>query len=225
MYKTIFSQLQEIFALRANTERAVGQRAYMKSSMPFWGITKPEVDRLSKALFKLNQPANNDEYRATVRYIFQSAQYREEWYAGLNYAMMFKKYITPANVDLYLWINSNTNWWDIVDTASVHLIGKSLHNDASLQSYLNQWISDENMWVRRTALITQLMYKKDTNKGLLASLIQQTMHEKEFFIRKAIGWALRQYSKTNPAFVKEFIATHSDKLSNLSRKEGSKYLA
>lgn len=224
MHKKILSQLQEIFAQHANPERAVGQQAYMKSSMPFWGISKPEVDRLSKALFKLNPPENIEEYRTTVEYIFQKARCREEWYAGLNYAMLFKKYITPANVDLYLWINKHAQWWDIVDTASVHLIGKSLHKDASLASHLNQWIIDENMWVRRTALITQLMYKKDTDQELLASLIKHTMHEKEFFIRKAIGWALRQYSKTNSEFVKDFIARHKDKLSNLSRKEGSKYL-
>lgn len=224
MHTKLFKELHTAFALYENPHRAQQQQAYMKSSMPFWGIAKPHADSLGKKFFSHHPPSNNQEYRETIEYFFMQACHREEWYAGLTYAMMFKKHVTAENIDLYLWINRTCQWWDIVDTVSVHLIGKSLCKNSALSDYLTQWIQDENMWIRRTALITQLMYKSETDATLLAKLIEKTMHEKDFFIRKAIGWALRQYSKSNPIFVREFIHIYGNRLSNLSRKEGSKYL-
>ena len=111
----------------------------------------------------------------------------------------------------------------MVDTIASHLIGKALYMKPALQENLYTWINHENMWVRRTALITQLTYKKNTNHQLFAELILKTAHEKEFFIRKAICWALRQTSKTKKEEIKIFLKVHGNKLSPLSYKEASKY--
>jgi 3-methyladenine DNA glycosylase AlkD len=222
--KKLFDAVHDSYAKQANHNNAQKQRAYMKSSMPFWGITKPNSDRIAQDIFKNNVPKNNHEYRNVIEYFIIHACHREEWYAGLRYACMFKTFITTDNLDLYIWINRTCQWWDIVDTVSVHLIGKCLFKNTNLSVHLHQWIVDKNMWIRRTALLTQLNYKTNTDNALLDNIIQKAMHEKDFFIRKAIGWALRQYSKTNPLFVARCIDQHRNSLSALSRKEGGKYL-
>jgi len=224
MKSALFKELQQAFALKAESNRAAQQQAYMKSAMPFWGIAKPDLDIITKSILRKYPPADNAEYRDTISYLFKHANHREEWYAALNYARHYKKYITEDNIDIYIEIILLSQWWDIVDTVADHLIGKALFKNPQLSDYLLTWIKHENMWIRRTALITQLKYKQLTDFALLAQLITYTAHEKEFFIRKAIGWALREYSKTNPAAVKQFIETNVTLLSGLSLREGSKYV-
>lgn len=220
----LFTTLQHSFAQLANPARAAQQQAYMKSAMPYYGITKPEVDAITKALCKEHAAANNAEYRATIEYCFEHATHRELWYAALNYAQWHKKYITADNIDVYLAIVRKTQWWDIVDTVAPNLIGKALNNTLTLAGCTSAWILDSNMWVRRTALLAQLKYKQSTNIALQEKLILTVAHEKEFFIRKAIGWTLRELSKTNKEAVQKFLALHGDKLSGLSMREARKYL-
>lgn len=219
---TLLHQLQTIFAQYANPDRAAQQQAYMKSTMPYWGLPKAESDQLAKELFKTAKPKSNDEYHTHVRELIFQASHREEWYAGLLYAQMFKAYMVEENIPLYVDIIRHTQWWDMVDEISVHLIGKVLMDNSKLPEYLYAWIADENMWVRRTALLTQLKYKEKTNFVVLNALILKVAHEKEFFIRKAIGWALREYSSTNPEAVMAFIKEHEDKLVPLSIREGTR---
>lgn len=220
----LLSELQKAFVPLANQSKATQQQAYMKSSMPFYGIIKPEVDAITKALCKEFAPADNAEYQATIEYIFEHATHRELWYAALTYAFRFKKYIIVDNVDLFLNIIKKTQWWDIVDPVAADLVGKALSGSEQLNHYTMLWITDSNMWVRRTALLTQLKYKKQTDIALQETLIMQVAHEKEFFIRKAIGWTLRELSKTHKEAVQQYIATHGGKLSGLSVREASKYL-
>ncbi len=210
------------FAQRADLVRAQAQKAYMKSSMPYWGVSMPEVKKLGALLIKGYVPRDQDDYRATVLYLFKNAQYREEWYLGMLYARKFKKFVIRDNLDLYLEVVKLTQWWDIVDELAAKLVGDALKNEADLREVLGRLIVDENMWVRRTALLTQLQYKEKIDADLLAELILIVAHEKEFFIRKAIGWILRQYSYTNPDWVVAFIQKHEDKLSGLSVREGLK---
>lgn len=220
----LFSQLQQQFAQHADPERAAQKQAYMKSTMPFWGLVKPAIKTIAQPIITAYKPATNEEYRSAVDHLFANATHREEWYAAILYARAHKKYISADNCDLFISIVLKTQWWDIVDETAVHLVGKSLCAHPHLASRLKNWIHHENMWVRRTALLTQLQYKKDTDFQLLAQLITCVHHEKEFFIRKAIGWVLREYSKTNPKAVADFISLHKNTLSQLSIREGSKYI-
>lgn len=216
----LYITLHQTMAQHADAQRALAQQAYMKSSMPFWGIAKPQVDLIARSLFAAAPARTNSEYRAFLDYVFIHAQYREEWYAGLTYAKKCKAYINAENVDLYIKIIIRGQWWDIVDDVSSNLIGKALYKHADLHNQLLVWINHPCMWIRRTALLAQLKYKHDTDFDLQSKLITLVAHEKDFFIRKAIGWSLREYSKTNPDAVAKFIAQHQHLLAPLSIKEG-----
>ncbi len=205
--------------------RAQQQEAYMKHRMPFWGIGAKDVKSITRQICREYPSDSNQEYRDIVEFLFTHGQKREEWYAALNVAMRYKKYIRLENIDLYIRSVRLSQWWDIVDAVASNLVGPALLNHPEpLNSNLLQWIADKDMWIRRTALLTQLKYKDRTNFPLLTTLIKTTADESEFFIRKAIGWALRQYSYTNHEDVLELLDTMGHKLSSLSRKEALKGL-
>ena len=194
----------------------------MKSQMPYYGVSSPDRKLICRTIFKEFPPENNAEYRSCLMHIFNQSRFREEWYCSMDYGMRFRKYILAENVDLYLTLVRKTQWWDTVDGIAAGLIGPALLNNSELPGILKEWILDEDMWVRRTALLTQLKYKADTNFELLKELILQVTHEKDFFIRKAIGWVLRQYSYTDSDQVLAFISQYETRLSPLSIKEGKK---
>ncbi len=152
------------------------------------------------------------------------SQYREEWYCAVDFAVKYKKYIVFKNLDLYLYLIMQSQWWDVVDGVAVWLVGVALKGHPGLSRSLKTWIRDQNLWIRRTALLTQLQYKRDTDFELLSELILQVADEKEFFIRKAVGWTLRQYSYTDAEAVVQFVTDHSDQLSRLSVTEALKAL-
>jgi len=220
----IFKHLEKEFLKYADRVKARAKQQYMKSTMPFFGISLPDIKKVSKPIFKTFAPENNQEYRDTLLYLFENAKQREFWYAGVTYALRFKTFITQENIDLYVKIIRITQWWDIVDMFASNLVGTSLLDTKSMHMYANKWIGDDDMWVRRTALIFQLKYKSKTDFDLLTRLILLVAHEKEFFIRKATGWALREYSKTNPTAVKDFIEFNKEVLSGLSIREGLKVI-
>jgi len=222
--KELLEKLEAEFVKSANKERAKQQQWYMKSQMPYFGVVMPEVKKITKKVLKEYAPENNQEYRDMLLYIFENAKYRELWYAGLVYADRFKAYITEKNIDVYEKIVRITNWWDIVDHVAQNLIGKALLGSKQVRKYAKKWILDDDLWIRRTALILQLKYKDKTDFQLFKELILQVTHEKDFFIRKAIGWALRSYSYTEPEKVICFIEQNKDKLSTLSVREGLKVL-
>ncbi len=222
--KHLLNDLSKEFSSRQNPEIVKRQQAYMKSEMPFWGLQTPARKNIYPPIFKKYAPQTNEDYRNTIKYLFENAEYREEWYAGYSFAQRFKKFITKENVDLYLDLVRLTQWWDLVDGIATNLVGSALRNSDILLNYLNKWIDDDDMWIRRTAILTQLNYKEDTDFALLSSLISKTWHEKEFFIRKAIGWALRQYSYISAEKVINFIDENQNHLSTLSKSEGLKAL-
>ncbi|MBT7941222.1 MAG: DNA alkylation repair protein [Candidatus Marinimicrobia bacterium] len=217
---SLLAELREI----ADPEKAKMQEAYMKNKMSFLGVAAADVKQVSTKLCKSYSPENNNEYRHLIYYVFNNAQYREEWYAVLRYCIRFNKFITIENIDLYMDMILKSQWWDIVDGIATNLMGPALLDHANIESLLMDWVKHHNMWVRRTSLLTQLKYKNCTDFNLLARIISLTMDEKEFFIRKAIGWALRQYSYTNPDAVLGLIKSSTYRLSNLSKRESLKGL-
>jgi len=236
--KELLKRLEAEFVICADRQRAVEQQRYMKSQMPYFGVTMPEVKKITKQVLKEYVPEDNQEYRDALVYLFANAKQREVWYAGLVYAQRFTKYITEENIDVYEKIVRMTNWWDIVDLAAQNLIDAAFINNAydrllvtdagksvdesKLAPYAKNWIKDDDLWIRRTALLVQLKYKSATDFILLKKLILQAAHEKDFFMRKAIGWALRAYSYVEPQEVVSFITDNKDKLSTLSVREGLK---
>lgn len=220
----IVSYVQEEFQKLADPVNAVPMAAYMKTEMPFYGIPKPLRVPIYRTLKKEYAPASQEEYEDSVLALWQ-LPHREEKYAAIEYAMFFDKFITHKSVALYERLVREGQWWDFVDPVAIWLVGIALKKDRTrLEPKMNKWIRDPDMWIRRTAILSQNRHKSETNEAMLFEHCLDRAHEKEFFIRKAIGWALREYSYAAPQSVRKFLDKNKDKLSPLSLKEGAKQL-
>jgi 3-methyladenine DNA glycosylase AlkD len=216
--------LRSNYVPHADQANADAQSAYMQHKFIFFGIKKPQRDLIEKELIKF-YPIKSEQELITIVQMLWDQPERELQYTALTFLQKYKKYYTPALLHhLKQWITVKS-WWDTVDALAVHTAGALITHYPELNYIMDEWICDANMWLRRTALLHQLKYKQATNQERLFDYCKKTIHEKEFFIRKAIGWVLREYSKTNPQAVKEFIQTHEHTLSGLSKREGSKYLS
>lgn len=216
--------LEQEFIKNADKDRAVQQQRYMKSSIPYYGVILPQIRTITKSVLREYAPESNQEYRETLVYFYKNTEYREFWYAGLVYADNFKKFIKQENLDVYIEIVRLTRWWDIVDHVAANFVGRALAGSNNFSEVARELIKDQDLWVRRTSLLAQLKYKDKTDFDLLKELILQAAHEKDFFMRKAIGWVLRQYSYTSPECVKGFIEENRGRLSGLSVREGLKVI-
>ena len=147
---------------------------------------------------------------------------REFHYVGSDTLKKDKSMLTPSALNTLKRLIIDNSWWDTVDTLAAHLIGQIILNFPETGQIMDTWIEDDNMWVRRTAILHQLQFKIKTNENRLFCYCEKCMDEKEFFIRKAIGWALRQYSYTNMKSVFDFVHAHEDKLSHLSKRDDMK---
>lgn len=197
----------------------------MKSAMPYLGVRVPEVRAIALAAIKTAPPTNTERLATTVRTLWDDAQFREERYAAsaILGSPQARAVRTMELLPLYRHLISSGAWWDHVDELS-HRVGELLVFDhAAMSSTLRGWALDPDMWIRRSSIIAQLGAKQDTDTDLLSYTIEASIGEREFFLRKAIGWALREYARTDPGWVSAFVANHPD-LSPLSRREALKHL-
>lgn len=219
----LINELEQAYLLNADEFHAKRKTAYMRNLFPFFGLLTPLRKNLQKPLFKTYPIRDERQLKVIVNHLWEKDQ-REFQYAALDLATSFRKLASPHTLELYESMIRKKSWWDSVDDIAANLVGSLISNHPQLIEVMDRWIQDENLWIRRTALIFQLKWKKQTDARRLFSYCSQLMHERDFFIRKAIGWALRQYSKTDPVAVKKFIQNNQLKLSPLSIKEGSKYV-
>jgi 3-methyladenine DNA glycosylase AlkD len=208
----------------ADPVRAAGAQAYLKSSMPQLGVRVPEVRSIVKAEVAAAPLASGGELRSAVLELFRTATYREERYAAIDLTALKLVRTDLAMVPVYEEIIRTGAWWDLVDGVEDRL-GRLLqaHRDV-LTPVLLRWSTDPDFWIRRASITAQLGAKANTDTGLLATVIEANLADREFFIRKAIGWALREYAKTDPAWVRQFAATHGAALSPLSLREALRNL-
>ena len=151
--------------------------------------------------------------------------HREMQYVAMDISKRFCKKLSKEHLPTIIKLITEKSWWDTVDFLAVNHLGGALYNTQDKgKKYALSLIDSDNMWLRRSALLYQLKYKSDTDFELLSTLILATIHEKEFFIRKAQGWSLREYSKTNKVAVGQFIQDYEDQLSTLAKREGGKYV-
>lgn len=216
-------ELEKKFIENKNPQLAVKQSAYMRNRFHFFGISKPEQTQYEKPLFKKHHIDSTEDLKNILLDLFKKEQ-REFHYTACHLAYYKSNLWTPDMLLIFEYMIRNHSWWDTVDEIAARLVGTLIVKFPSEIVKMDEWIKDDHLWIRRTALIFQLRLKKATDTDRLASYCQKVMEEKDFFIRKAIGWCLREYSKTNPSFVQNFINTHKDRLSPLSVREGSKYL-
>jgi 3-methyladenine DNA glycosylase AlkD len=211
-----------LFERNRNEENAGPMSKYMKDHFPFLGIKSPLRKELEKQFFKeteiLKKPFNQD----FVIGLWEKGE-REYQYTAITYMAKFIKKLPKDAIQFLERLLTIKSWWDSVDSI-VPLIGELAKRYPELvEERINQWSVDENFWLRRASILFQLKYKNQTNEALLYDYIVKNADSKEFFIQKAIGWALREYSKTNPVSVKAFI--EGNQLAPLSVREGSKYLS
>lgn len=205
-------------------KRAADMAAYMKTDMPFYGVSSPERAKVYRQLRSRFPITSRADYVAAVRTMWERP-HREEKYCAISLAVDHPEYVTIGSVPLYRRMIREGAWWDFVDEIAAHLIGKVLLDDRErMAPKLDRWINDENMWIRRTAILSQLKHKAATDQDRLFGYCLRRADEKEFFIRKAIGWALREYAKTEPDAVRTFALEHRDRLSGLSFREATKHL-
>ncbi len=205
--------------------KAPGMRQYMRSEMPFRGVQRPARKDLVQRLLA-DHPLDRAGFEAAVRELWDGATYREERYVALEItgARRFAGWQTPGLLPMYReWIVTGA-WWDFVDEIASRRVGPMLRAfPRELTPVLYEWTVATDRWLRRTSIICQLGAKERTDRTLLTEAIEANIDDQDFFLRKGIGWALRQHARTDPAWVRAFVEAHPD-LSALSRREAMKHL-
>ncbi len=219
-------------AAAGDPDRAVQQQAYMKSDLPYRGLTSPQLKAVLRPLLAEHRFTEREDWEAAVRELWDGATHREEWYAAIALLRhpAYRPWVDPRLLPLLEHLLRTGAWWDVVDEVSAHLVGQVLlEHRSDVTGVMDDWSVDADMWVRRSAMLSQLRHKQQTDTNLLRRVLDanldDTTYGHEFFIRKALGWALREHAKTDPAWVRDYLRTHADRLSGLSRREASKHLA
>ncbi|MDN4646127.1 DNA alkylation repair protein [Arthrobacter sp. PsM3] len=209
----------------ADPTRAAGAQAYLKSVMPSLGVRVPVVRRIVKAAAKEVPPGSLGELQSTVLELWRDAGWREERYAAIDLTGLRLAAGELSMLPLYEEIIRSGAWWDLVDGVSHRLCGLLQTHREDMSVALRRWSTDPDFWIRRAAITAQLGAKSATDPVLLAAVIEPNLADPEFFIRKAIGWALRDYSATDPGWVRDFTARYGEALSPLSRREALRNLS
>ncbi len=204
----------------ANADDARAMKAYMRSRFEFLGVKTPARRKAAKAFFKKHGGADID-----WRFVRQAWEhpFREMQYAALDYLETRKNLLRPGDLPQLKKLAQTKSWWDTIDFLD-RLAGGIIAGFPETRPVILQWSRDEDIWLRRLAIDHQLLRKDQTDQHLLEQILVNNLDQTEFFINKAIGWALRDYSKTNPEWVKNFIRQHHGKMAPLSIREASKYL-
>lgn len=216
------TSLEQQFQKNANPKIAIAQKQYMKNKFEFYGIKSPLRRELQKPFLIQKYLPPKTELEAIVHKLWLKSQ-RELHYFTQE---LVRKYITQfkkEDIVLFEFMIVNKSWWDTIDFISVNLVGVYFQKfPEQIEFYVDKWLKSGNIWLQRTAILFQLKYKQQLDTELLAIIINKLLSSNEFFINKAIGWILREYGKTNPIWVKEFVQITT--LSNLSKREATKLL-
>jgi 3-methyladenine DNA glycosylase AlkD len=208
----------------ADASRASGMQAYMKSTMPYHGLKSAQVRAITRRVFADEQYKTCERWQAAVLELWRHAKYREERYAAIGLASdkRFAQCRSPESLPMFEELITTGAWWDYVDEVA-HVIGQMLRAyPKEMKPVMRAWSTDENLWKRRVAIICQISFKQDTDLKLLYGNIKPNIDDRSFWIRKAIGWALRAYAWTDPAEVARYVREHEHSLSGLSRREALK---
>ncbi|MFD7298272.1 DNA alkylation repair protein [Streptomyces sp. NPDC059897] len=218
---TLLARLPEVYGASADPVRAAHMRAYMKDVAPFLGLASPVRRGLTKAVLDgTPRPGESDLTAVALR--CWALPEREYAYFAIDYLRRHARGLTSGFLPVARELITTVPWWDTVDLLAAHIVGGLVAADPKLRADMDAWIEDEDLWVARTALLHQLRHKDATDTDrLFAYCLRQSGHP-DFFIRKAIGWALREYAKTDPDAVRSFLAAHRGTLAPLSVREALK---
>lgn len=208
----------------ADPAKAAPMARYMKTSMPFYGVQKPERESMYKEMRRRFVPSTREEYELGILSLWK-LPHREEKYAAIEYARQHPAFIRMDSLPLYERMIREGAWWDFVDDIAANLVGRAAQDDwKRMKPVLDRWIQDPDLWIRRSAILAQLRFKEKTDSETLFRYCRLRSAEHEFFIRKAIGWSLRQYARVAPDAVRGFLRENRSRLSPLSLREAGKHL-
>ena len=213
--------IKQKFEENKNQEQAISMKKYMRNLFDFYGIQTPK----RKAIYKdfLKEEKKNKKIDWNFLDECYNDSHREFQYLVYDYLLALNDYLTYDDIQKIKKYAKTKQWWDTIDFLD-KVIGNIGLKDKKVDELMLKWSKDEDFWLRRLAIDHQLGRKEKTNTELLKQIIINNLGSNEFFINKAIGWSLRDYSKTNPKWVKDFIQKHKDQMNKLSIKEASKYI-
>ncbi|HEY9376721.1 MAG TPA: DNA alkylation repair protein [Jiangellaceae bacterium] len=224
----LVDEIRAALAAVANPEKAAPMQAYMKSTMPNLGVQKPARVAAVGPLLHRHRLPDRSAWENTIRQLWDDAAYREERYAATDLAR-FRAYAEWAtdlrSLDLYDHLIVTGAWWDHVDEVSIRLVGPLLRaHPEQVVPVLRRWARDADRWRRRASIICQIGSRDETDTALLAECILTNIDDPDFFLRKGIGWALREHAKTDPHWVRTFTTAYRARLSPLSLREATRNL-
>jgi 3-methyladenine DNA glycosylase AlkD len=223
----LLAAVRAALVMAAEPERASAMQSYMKSAMPFLGVPKPARERALRPVLAARVLPDASVWSATVLALWRGAQFREERYAAIDLTghRAYLAHQRAETLGLYDEMITTGAWWDYVDEVAARRVGPLLAaRPEAIRPVILCWSRDGNRWRRRSSIICQLSFKAATDLSLLYACIDANLDDQDFFIRKAIGWALRQYARTDPAEVGRFVSARGDRLSPLSRREALKHI-
>jgi 3-methyladenine DNA glycosylase AlkD len=219
---TYAAELREFLFQHKNEQDAKQMEKYMRGQFEFIGLRAPAMKALFKQYITEKGLPKQEELQEVILALWTYPE-RELQMAALSILTKKVKQFTEEDIDLLEQIIREKSWWDTIDHIAKHLVGPyfRMYPDR-MRPTLEKWLESEHLWLIRSCILFQLGYKGATDEKLLIEMIERSKHMKDFFIEKAIGWALREYAKTNPEFVREYVETHE--LPKLSVREALKHL-
>jgi len=219
----LLNRLDGLFAAAGDPERAVGMRAYMRDQFPYAGVPAPALRKLERAAFAGMPPPSAQELSAFALGCWQRPE-REFQYVACDYLRAHAAVPGASFIDVARTLITTKSWWDTVDPLATRFVGELVRRHPMLTATMDAWSGEADLWLVRTAILHQLNYGPATDTARLFGYCERQAGHRDFFVRKAIGWALRHYARTDPEAVRAFVAANRAALSPLSVREATKHL-
>lgn len=218
----VLEELAAAMRSQADAELSRTMSAYMKDRFPFLGIARPERAALAKPFAPRLKKMGAEAVDPAVEWLYGQPE-REFHYVAIDFARAMERHWTPDLIGRWEWMLRTHAWWDSVDMVASNMVGPHFQRwPFLLDDFVARWAESDDLWLNRTTVVFQLKYKEKTDVALLVEMVERFKGSNEFFLQKAIGWALRELAKTQPEFVEEYVA--SADLKPLSRREALKNL-
>ena len=219
----VVAELEAILEPLANAAEAQAMSAYMRDQFPFLGIKTPDRRAAVKPIMTRAKDWSAEDLLDVADALMDQPE-REFSYVATELLRKWNRHLGTEHLGRIRTLIQTKSWWDTVDPLAIHILGTVVRQDRSLQAEMDVWINDSDIWVARSAIIHQLMWKADVDADRLFRYCDLRASDTEFFIRKAMGWALRQYAREDPQAVRTYVDTNADRLSGLTKREALKHI-
>jgi 3-methyladenine DNA glycosylase AlkD len=219
----LIPELRQKLRGAADPDRSPTMAAYMKHHFEYLGVTSPERRQIQKPFVAAGKGATSSELLDTAEVLWAEPQ-REFQYVGVDLLRRWVRSLVPSDLHRIEGLIRSKSWWDTVDGLAPSVVGPMVTAHPDLVCVMDEWIGDDDFWIARSAILHQLKFRERTDTDRLFGYVDRRCGDSEFFIRKACGWALREYAKTDPDAVVGFVHDRGDRLSGLTRREALKHL-